>query len=373
MGIGFSLIFAGQDYQAFKKGSEEEAASIRSNCATKICMCLEDATETADIFVDGAGEDYDQVETGLEREGGMFGSKFVKKKEISYEKRKRIDVLDLKDQAPGEFHLLNMATLIRGRSFYANPAKPKELRVNTFVRVKPPAYNEVHTTKKGLIELKKRFAEVKRTNKKLTNLWKSHVDEDNKDLSKNLTCLANKAPLTQAAFALALRKNAIDQVDQTMALTLKELESVADRQLTSGEDFTGEGHTEADFIEEETFEKVTASQLEESANRLTLNETPKEKLQRIVQENEQVILNEVDLDANPLISFDVELDYATETIESLSHDIIQRWKSKGLIHEETFVVCPDVQANLAYAASQALILSGINFKKVLEKEQNEIE
>ncbi|MCY9866150.1 hypothetical protein OTK49_26795 [Vibrio coralliirubri] len=326
-------------------------------------MCLEDATETADIFVDGAGEDYDQVETGLEKEAGVFGSRYIKKKEISYEKRKRVDVLDLKDQKPGEFHLLNMATLIRGQSFYANPDKPKELRVNTFIRVKPPAYHEVSTIQKGLTELKKQFNEVRRSNRRLNGLWNTHVDSDNKDFSKNLTFLVNKEPLTQAAFALALRKNAIDLVDQRMVLKLKELEAVVNKKLNPSEEFN----------EESSFEIVTATQIDESVKRISINESPKDRLHRLVQENEQIIINEVDLDNNPLVSFDVELEYANETISSLSNDIIKRWRSKGILNEDSFVVTPDMQADLAYAASQEFMLSGNNFKKVFESEQGEIE
>ena len=362
-GIGFSLIFAGQDYQAFKKGSEIEAASIRSNAATKICMCLEDPTETADIFVDGAGEDYDQTETGLEREAGAFGSRYIKKKDITYEKTKRVNPLDLKDQLSGEYHLINMATLIRGRSFYANPPKPRELRVNTFVKVKPPSFQEISTTTKSLHELKKQLKEVRKSKKKLSSLWNSHVDEDNKELSKNLTFLVGKENLTQATFSLALRKNAIDLIDQKMVIKLKELESVINRELNSSEIFN----------DGSTFENVTSEQLDESTKRLSINENPKEKLLRLVKENEKIIIDEVDLDNNPLGSFDVELDYANETITNLSNDIIKRWKSKGILTEDAFVLIPDMQADLAYAASQELILSGNNFKKVYETEQDEID
>lgn len=44
--LGFSAIFAGQDLPAFQKASKEEAASIGANTNIKICMKLEDPTET---------------------------------------------------------------------------------------------------------------------------------------------------------------------------------------------------------------------------------------------------------------------------------------------------------------------------------------
>lgn len=358
-GIGFSLVFAGQDYQAFKKGSEEEAASIRSNCATKIAMCMEDATETADIFIQGAGEDYDQVETGLEREAGVMGSRYVKKKEVNFEKRNRIDVLDLKDQAAGEFHLINMATLLRGKSFYANPAKPKELRVNTFIRVKPPAYHEITTTQKALVELKKKYKEINKSEQMLSELWGSHVDEDSKVFSKSLTSLADKSVLTQATFALALRKKAIDLVDEDMAVKLKELEASVNQELPYSEQFS----------DSDSLEKVSHKNL----NLASTDESPKERLVRQMRENDEVITSEVDLDSNPLMSLDVELDYANETIESLSKDILKRWKSRGILSEGYFVATSDFQADLAYVASQELLLSGHSFKKAIENEGDGIE
>lgn len=44
--LGFFMIFAGQDFQAFKKGgSQDEAYSIVANMAIKICLKLEDPVE----------------------------------------------------------------------------------------------------------------------------------------------------------------------------------------------------------------------------------------------------------------------------------------------------------------------------------------
>ncbi len=56
--LGFSVVFAGQDLPAFQKASKEEAASIGANCNIKICMKLEDPTETWDFFMKSAGESY---------------------------------------------------------------------------------------------------------------------------------------------------------------------------------------------------------------------------------------------------------------------------------------------------------------------------
>ena len=56
--LGFSVIFAGQDLPAFQKASKEEAASIGANTNIKICMKLEDPTETWEFFYKTAGESY---------------------------------------------------------------------------------------------------------------------------------------------------------------------------------------------------------------------------------------------------------------------------------------------------------------------------
>ena len=56
--LGFSAIFAGQDLPAFQKASKEEAASIGANTNIKICMKLEDPTETWEFFQKTAGEAY---------------------------------------------------------------------------------------------------------------------------------------------------------------------------------------------------------------------------------------------------------------------------------------------------------------------------
>ena len=50
-GLGFSVICAGQDFQAFANGAnKDEANSIKANCTLQICMKLQDEEETYQIF-----------------------------------------------------------------------------------------------------------------------------------------------------------------------------------------------------------------------------------------------------------------------------------------------------------------------------------
>jgi len=137
--LGFSVIFAGQDLPAFQKASKEEAASIGANTNIKICMKLEDPTETWDFFAKTAGEAYvTKVDSFQTKEGGMSNS-YADTKSSSFEKRARVDLLDLKDQTEGEAHIFFRSTIVRCRMFYAAPKPVKQLKLNQFLKVEPPS------------------------------------------------------------------------------------------------------------------------------------------------------------------------------------------------------------------------------------------
>jgi intracellular multiplication protein IcmO len=136
--LGFSAIFAGQDLPAFQKASKEEAASIGANTNIKICMKLEDPTETWDFFTKTAGEAYvTKVDSFQTKEGGITNS-YMDTKSSSYEKRSRVDLLDLKEQTEGEAHIFFKSKIVRARMFYANPKPVKQLKINQFLKVEPP-------------------------------------------------------------------------------------------------------------------------------------------------------------------------------------------------------------------------------------------
>ena len=136
--LGFSVIFAGQDLPAFQKASKEEAASIGANTNIKICMKLEDPTETWDFFTKTAGEAYvTKVDSFQTNETSMSNS-YKDTKSSSYERRARIDLLDLKEQTEGEAHIFFRSQIVRSRMFYANPKPVKQLKVNQFLKVEPP-------------------------------------------------------------------------------------------------------------------------------------------------------------------------------------------------------------------------------------------
>ncbi|WP_133128941.1 TraM recognition domain-containing protein [Legionella nagasakiensis] len=137
--LGFSAIFAGQDLPAFQKASKEEAASIGANTNIKICMKLEDPTETWDFFTKTAGEAYVTKVDSFQTKETSIANSYMDTKSSSFEKRSRIDLLDLKEQTEGEAHIFFRSKIVRARMFYANPKPVKKLKLNQFLKVEAPA------------------------------------------------------------------------------------------------------------------------------------------------------------------------------------------------------------------------------------------
>ncbi len=148
--LGFSAIFAGQDLPAFQKTSKEEAASIGANTNIKICMKLEDPTETWDFFTKTAGEAYVTKVDSFQTKETSMANTYMDTKSSSFEKRARVDLLDLKDQSEGEAHIFFRSKIVRARMFYANPKPVKQLKLNQFLKVEPPPDDYIQKLKKQL-------------------------------------------------------------------------------------------------------------------------------------------------------------------------------------------------------------------------------
>jgi intracellular multiplication protein IcmO len=136
--LGFSAIFAGQDLPAFQKASKEEAASIGANCNIKICMKLEDPTDTWDFFTKTAGEAYVTKVDSFQVKDSSFSNSYLDTRSSSFEKRARIDLLDLKEQTEGEGHIFFRSKIVRAKMFYANPPAVKKIKLNQFLKVETP-------------------------------------------------------------------------------------------------------------------------------------------------------------------------------------------------------------------------------------------
>lgn len=152
--LGFSAIFAGQDMPAFEKASKEEAASIGANCNVKICMKLEDPQTTFEFFNKVAGEAYVTSVSGFQMDSGSMTMNYNDTKSASVDKRQRIDLLDLKDQRPGEAHIFFKSKIVRAEMFFASPKPVKKLKVNQFLKIEPP-------TEVKLVDMDKRLKRFK--------------------------------------------------------------------------------------------------------------------------------------------------------------------------------------------------------------------
>jgi len=153
--LGFSAIFAGQDLPAFQKASKEEAASIGANTNIKICMKLEDPTETWDFFTKTAGEAYVTKVDSFQTKETSVANTYMDTKSSSFERRARVDLLDLKEQTEGEAHIFFRSKIVRARMFYANPKPVKKLKLNQFLKVEPPSDEFLAKLEKQLVGFRK--------------------------------------------------------------------------------------------------------------------------------------------------------------------------------------------------------------------------
>lgn len=154
--LGFSAVFAGQDLPAFQKASKEEAASIGANTNIKICMKLEDPMETWEFFQKTAGEAFVTKVDAFQTRPESVTNTYLDTRSSSVEKRVRIDLLDLKEQNPGEAHIFFKSKIVRAKMFYASPPAVEKMRLNQLLKVETPLA-------KKLSELLQRLEKFKTT------------------------------------------------------------------------------------------------------------------------------------------------------------------------------------------------------------------
>ena len=156
--LGFSMVFAGQDYPSFKKNNNsEEASATIGNCNVKIFMKIEDPGDTFDLAKKSAGEASVARASQQEKSTGVFGTSFVDVQNISINKESKLDWLGLKRQEPGRAHIIFKSTMISASMFYANPKRAKFTRLNHFVQVPPPTKSEMDEHIKPVFELEEKL------------------------------------------------------------------------------------------------------------------------------------------------------------------------------------------------------------------------
>lgn len=153
--LGFSVVFAGQDLPAFQKASKEEAASIGANTNIKICMKLEDPTDTWEFFMKGAGESYVTAVDSFNANQSSLTNSYLDTKSAKTDKRNRIDLLDLKDQGLGEAHIFFKSDIVRAKTFYANPKPCQRMQLNQMIKVGLPSDQDLYDMVKGIEDFEK--------------------------------------------------------------------------------------------------------------------------------------------------------------------------------------------------------------------------
>ncbi len=134
--LGVSVVFAGQDYPSFKKGSEEEAQATIANTNIKIAMKIEEE-ETAEIMIRRGGKARVSLSGGAELSAGAISS-YRDSGDVRFDERSRIDLRDLVRQKPGQAHIIFGDELSRCDLFYADPYEVREGYLNKFIMVEFP-------------------------------------------------------------------------------------------------------------------------------------------------------------------------------------------------------------------------------------------
>jgi intracellular multiplication protein IcmO len=146
--LGFSLTLSGQDKQAMAKGAnKEEVESCIANTKIKQCMALEDPADTYDIFAKAAGEAIVTQSAGYSGNMGMMNANYYDMMNVSFEKRTRLTVQELRDLDMGQSVYLYKAKLIRANSFYVfgklKINKKRIFSLNQFLKIPPPSVQDL--------------------------------------------------------------------------------------------------------------------------------------------------------------------------------------------------------------------------------------
>jgi len=146
--LGFALFFAGQDLNAMKRFNEKVFGSVQGNTSTKLIMKTEDP-DTAKIAIEAAGKAYRAHLSGYQGQVKEVGDRaYSDSMEAKLDYIERINLRDLRDQDPGEMHVIHKDTVVRMKSFYAAPEtavarKNLTLRANHFITVAKPDPEEI--------------------------------------------------------------------------------------------------------------------------------------------------------------------------------------------------------------------------------------
>ena len=164
--LGFSVIFAAQDFSSLKKSSAEEADATWENTNIRAVGRITSGqkSETWERVQGAAGESEEARMSGFERRPGTMNEVFRQQDSVTIERRSRLDYDDLAMQQDGEFTFLigkkerggqsGGVRVIRGMGFYTGGgAVPKEMRINDFLPIQPPEPADLPQNRKAVQRL----------------------------------------------------------------------------------------------------------------------------------------------------------------------------------------------------------------------------
>ncbi len=358
--LNMVCIFAGQDYEAFKKGDEIEAATIFANCTIKICMKLEDPL-TYEKFKESAGQKYVMVQESFETKETAFGKTHIPAETARVEKRDVIDLVDLKGQGPGQETLIYGSHTYRLMAFYADPQLTKKARLNHFLEVRRPKYPTIMAMRKGVNSVYQALQSrlegdweaqeeaAKRTiltfstfNEELTRTMEKVEQargEDNSLPAPNDTELS--------IFALSAFVKQVELVDHNIKKSIHEElgydfnESFDDQELLGGadEDMEGffgdktDGDTSSGMVEnvpdepvkapvEPTIEKAPSSEDLAGPNNSSLDDSVFERIEQIVDEKRSKLSKAEQQSFNSLEAIKMSVFETRESIQKLEEVLL---------------------------------------------------
>lgn len=236
--LGFCMVYAAQDLPSLEKRVKEEALSIVGNCNVKIFGKIEDSLRTADLFRSQVGTVIGTFVTGYTAlPGSLTHSFFQNHSTGAAQPVSRSSLDELKSFKEGDAIFVYNMDVARVKIYYANPGKPKAMRVQRMIGLgRPDAFIVAHL--KPIGELRDRL---------LTKNWTAGradgaaaMGEELSVLTQALPQLTDKTndPLKAAALSIvSLQEKLTGQVDEASRSTTSSILSSDD------EDEGGEGTT----------------------------------------------------------------------------------------------------------------------------------
>ena len=359
--LGVSVIFAGQDYPSFKKGSEEEAASTVANTNIKICAKLEDPNETLDIIQKRGGEAVTAAAEGFEVKDGA--ASYSDGRRTRQEKNQRINLRDLVNQKPGQAHVIFGDDIARVTLFYADPVNVPNARLNHFVMVEPAKQAAIDKINGSFAKLEKLFNDDSTEEKK-----EKALDQGVEQLIMDLKlAVERKEDLTNAAVT------ATGLMEVRASLKDEIMKEEAGMDSTMSEDTTAEEKSEAKEskdVKESEDKEVSESTMPAGSEKKEepVHDTP--AVEGLVEEDTQTldIVSEGN-EPEDTVS-DIASEYEFEFEELLNDAVINSLENKSSV---PMSVKDKERAEPINQLKEIEKMSGRNDKEAEEKAQESID